>query len=179
MKKIQVFNIRKDIHYKEIKYLYLSAFPSNERAFFWKVCNSIKRQGFIMHKYLIENEFAGFTIIGENQNLIYFMYFAICENFRNQGLGKQIVNELVINSSKPIMLAAEQPNSEIAKRRIEFYKRNGFQLLDFGIREGDVTYQCLGTSKDIEIKDYNQIVINGFGKLYFWLFFSKDKIKLS
>ena len=58
-------------------------------------------------------------------------HFAVSPRLRNQGLGRQILSEVLISLSGPVILEAELPDTELAQRRLEFYQRNGFFVNPF------------------------------------------------
>ena len=51
--------------------------------------------------------------------------------FRNRGCGSLVLNEVKNKTEKLICLEVEPPETEISKRRVEFYKRNGFFLNNY------------------------------------------------
>ncbi|MBR7146301.1 MAG: GNAT family N-acetyltransferase, partial [Oscillospiraceae bacterium] len=52
--------------------------------------------------------------------------FAVREDCRGSGIGSELLDELIGTLPHPICLEVEPPETEIAKRRIAFYERNGF-----------------------------------------------------
>lgn len=52
-------------------------------------------------------------------------HFAIREEYRNHGYGGLVI-DTVVQTFAPVVLEAETPETEIAKRRIGFYERHGF-----------------------------------------------------
>lgn len=58
----------------------------------------------------------------------YAEHFAIDSTIRNKGYGRESFELFIKSSSLPIVLEVEKPNDEMSMRRIEFYKRLGFQL---------------------------------------------------
>lgn len=103
---------------------------------------SIERRTYEDQRSLLNDKH--YEIIGlkdEDKNLIAFValwnfgefyfleHFAVHEDFRKHGIGTNMlkkVKEYVGNKS--IVLEVEVPEEEIAKRRIEFYKKCGFKL---------------------------------------------------
>ena len=55
-------------------------------------------------------------------------HFAIDPAQRNGGYGKSVLNHLCQLLKHPIVLEVEIPEEEMAKRRINFYQRQGFSL---------------------------------------------------
>lgn len=70
----------------------------------------------------------GFLSVWEFESLVYVEHFAVNPRFRNSGLGSQMLKELQDRCKKPLCLEVELPETELAKRRIRFYERNGFFL---------------------------------------------------
>ncbi len=61
----------------------------------------------------------------------YGEHFAIDPTRRNGGFGKQALEQLCQSiHPRPIVLEVEMPENEMACRRINFYKRQGFALWD-------------------------------------------------
>lgn len=58
-------------------------------------------------------------------------HFAVSPHLRNQGLGRQILSEVLTSRSGPVILEAELPDTELAQRRLRFYQRNGFFVNPF------------------------------------------------
>ncbi len=78
------------------------------------------------------DELYGFVAIWDFDNSVFLEHFATSSQHRNMGLGNKILNELSKYTNKKIILEVEHPTDEMATRRIEFYKRCGFKLFDFG-----------------------------------------------
>ena len=107
--------------------LYQNSFPYLERR-------DNNGHNYIMQKpdyhfsILTENEeFLGIMLYFEWDNFIYLEHFAVCPEKRNNGIGSKSL-ELLKNKGKTVILEIEEPNSEITKRRLGFYQRNGFKL---------------------------------------------------
>lgn len=66
--------------------------------------------------------------VWEFENFAFFEHFAVDPEHRNTGLGSKILAETISFLKKPVCLEVELPETELAKRRIGFYKRNGFFL---------------------------------------------------
>lgn len=62
-------------------------------------------------------------------NFYYVEHFAIDPAQRNGGHGKNVLSHLCqLLEHHPIILEVEEPNEEMAQRRINFYQRHGFSL---------------------------------------------------
>ncbi|WP_071145589.1 GNAT family N-acetyltransferase [Bacteroides ihuae] len=63
-------------------------------------------------------------------NFSYIEHFAIDPQQRNGGYGKKVLSHLCTQLNCPIVLEVEQPITEIAKRRINFYEKIKFTIWD-------------------------------------------------
>ena len=62
----------------------------------------------------------------ESPSFIYFENFCTLPQLRNHGFGSAVLQALVAKyADRLFVLEAELPTTELTKRRIEFYKRNG------------------------------------------------------
>lgn len=75
-----------------------------------------------------QENFIGLITYWDFDSFYYIEHFATDARERNKGYGQQILSLLTAQLKRPIVLEVELPNDEYAKRRIEFYKRNGFVL---------------------------------------------------
>ena len=104
----------------------------------------------------------GIITFWDFDDFYYVEHFAIDSNLRNGGYGKKVMNALSRNIEKPIVLEVERPIEEMAERRINFYKRQGFNLWENDYhqppyRKGDdflpmnlMVYGHLSVEKDYE-----------------------------
>jgi GNAT superfamily N-acetyltransferase len=66
----------------------------------------------------------------------YVEHFAVSAALRSCGYGGRILSLLQSQLSPlPIVLEVELPDTEISRRRIDFYRRNGFSLLPVDYRQ--------------------------------------------
>lgn len=66
----------------------------------------------------------------------YVEHFAVSAAFRFCGYGGRILSLLQSQLSPlPIVLEVELPDTELSRRRIDFYRRNGFSLLPVDYRQ--------------------------------------------
>ena len=103
----------------------------------------------------------------------YAEHFAIDPTQRNGGYGKAVLQHLCQLLDKPIVLEVEEPDEDMARRRIGFYQRNGFVLWDNEYRQppykpGDpylpmrlMVYGPLDSRKD-----YNRVVRRIYRDVY-------------
>lgn len=77
------------------------------------------------------DEIGAFIAVWQFEGFAFIEHFAVAPSCRNKGLGSLILKEIMDMLSCPICLEVEPADTEFAKRRIEFYERNGFFLNDY------------------------------------------------
>ncbi len=109
------------------------AFPADERRPYHEQKALLSNPKYTV--YILPNaestEIKAFIAIYRFRDLVYVEHFATNYKYRNQGLGSFILSELSKQFDCKICLEVELPETDAAKRRIEFYKRNGFWLNEF------------------------------------------------
>ena len=75
-----------------------------------------------------ETEILGFAAVWELEGWLFLEHLAVAPERRNRGVGAALLGFL---AGKRCCLEAEPPETEIARRRIGFYERNGFFLNDY------------------------------------------------
>ena len=69
---------------------------------------------------------AAFLAVWDFTEYVFLEHFAVREALRSLGLGSRILQEFLRLSARQACLEAELPETELARRRIAFYERNGF-----------------------------------------------------
>lgn len=77
-----------------------------------------------------DGDVAGFLAWWDFDAFAFGEHLAVDKKRRGQGLGAVIVKDL-LSKRKTVILEVEEPDSEINRRRISFYERNGLILHDF------------------------------------------------
>lgn len=72
-----------------------------------------------------------FAAVYQFDTFTFVEHLAVAPSHRNGGLGALILRELGEISTARICLEVEPPETEMAKRRIGFYQRNGFALCPY------------------------------------------------
>lgn len=85
-----------------------------------------------LYKVYIYEEIGAFFAVWEGDEYIYLEHFAVKESLRNGGLGSTLLKEFLGQQEKPVVIEIEKPESDMQKRRAEFYIRNGFHLQEWG-----------------------------------------------
>lgn len=116
-----------DKNYTLAKEIYTSSFPKEERRDV-KDWEKLIDENSIFSLNIIQknNSVLGIITLWDFTSFLYIEHFAIKKEFQNNGFGKQILEKISKNFLKPIILEIEIPNNDLSKRRLQFYKRNGF-----------------------------------------------------
>lgn len=72
-----------------------------------------------------------FIAVWEFDDFVFIEHFAVGKEYRNTGLGGKMLGEFLEKQKKIVCLEVELPETELAKRRIGFYERNGFFLNEY------------------------------------------------
>lgn len=119
-----------EAEFEVIKNLYLTAFPPNERREFEELINQIYNDECNINLILVGEKIAGFIILWNFAEFVFLEHFAVEPDLRGLGVGERTLAEINSLYQKTVILETELPNDEISRRRIGFYERNGFYLLE-------------------------------------------------
>lgn len=78
-----------------------------------------------------DKNIVAFIAVWNFEDFLFVEHFAVDKNNRNNGIGSIILRELKDITNKMICLEVEPPQNEITKRRVQFYRRNGFYLNEY------------------------------------------------
>lgn len=109
--------------------IYEESFPEDERRNLAQQKNLLNRTDYKFISIKDNDKILGLLGIWEFKNFSFIEHFAIDKNLRNKGLGSKIIKEYFNSANKLVILETELPNAnDMAPRRIEFWKRTGFNL---------------------------------------------------
>lgn len=118
--------------FKEIYDLMETSFPDDEHR-----SEEGQRALFLDPAYRVwivrtdDNALGGFLSTWEFEGFRFAEHFAVNPSLRGHGLGKEMLTAWLSASPLPAVLEVELPQTDIARRRIGFYKRIGFHLNTF------------------------------------------------
>ena len=116
-------------HYQFMENLLIAAFPPEEYRELKELREYTDRTGNFYNNIIFDNETpVGFITYWDFNDFYYVEHFAIDPTLRNGGYGKKTLDYLCKELDRPIVLEVEMPVEEMAKRRINFYQRQGFVL---------------------------------------------------
>lgn len=79
----------------------------------------------------VDKEISAFITVWCFEAFTFVEHFAVNPKDRNLGIGAAMLGEIKTVLSGLICLEVELPDTEIARRRIGFYERNGFKMNDY------------------------------------------------
>ncbi len=129
--------------FDEIYTIMEEAFPPDERRTYENQKALLRKSCYnILTLNDDEDRIMVFIAVYDFEQVLFAEHFAVGREFRNAGLGSRIITELRARSQKRICLEVEPPVTDITKRRVGFYERNGFVLNPY-----DYTQPSMGEGK--------------------------------
>lgn len=148
--------------YKEVKRLYLSAFPEAERFPLSALRFLALRKDVDFLSYYEDDNFCGFTFSFAYKEILFVLYFAVNDKIRSKGYGSEILAKLGQEAmGKTIVLNVEKPddyaeNAEQRQRRLKFYMKNGYSDTGYIMKEKDGDYLILSTSREFNPNELSE-----------------------
>ncbi len=153
---------------REIKDIYISSFPKNERMPFPMMVAMSALRNTEFFAFYDGDTLCGFLYMASMADQTFVMFFAVAEKLRSKGYGSAILSKLSeIHPENKLIISIEPccedaDNLEQRLSRKKFYLRNGYSETGYMMR-------LLGQDQEILIKN------GSFGKgefLMFFLFYS-------
>lgn len=111
--------------------LYEEAFPESERRskeqLKWLIANEKKM---IFNVILSEGETAGLHIYWDLQDFCYLEHLVVFPEMRNRKVGQQVLDYMKKYLGGLWLLEVEPIEDEMTGRRVGYYERNGYKVLD-------------------------------------------------
>ncbi len=169
---------------KQIKKLYRTAFPKEERAPLFMLYKRAKKEENSFIAVTEKGEFIGLIYILTNQKTAYIFFLAVEKDKRGSGYGTKILQKLKsLYPEKAIILMIEDTTDKSATnmperlKRLGFYKANGFSQLGIKINEAGVKYELLGTDSSSTHEDFFLLMKDFLGKFLFRFIYNKSNFQ--
>lgn len=118
--------------YDRIWEIMLEAFPPAERRDRAGMDRAAADPAFSLFVFRDEaGEPAAFLTSWQLEGFRFVEHFAVSACLRGRGVGGRMLRSFLEKEDGPVVLEAEPPDTENARRRIGFYQRLGFHLNDF------------------------------------------------
>ncbi len=107
-----------------------------------------------------ENQEIGYLILWKLNEALFVEHFEIFPDFRSLSFGSKILQKLISENEKIVLESEPSQLNDIAERRINFYQRNNFKVIDedyiqpsYGIGKPAIQLFLLATYTPINIQD--------------------------
>ncbi len=154
------------------------AFPSAERRKKESQIALLDNPLYCISVYKDKYDILAFAASWNLGSFIFIEHLAVSHALRGKGIGTQFLEKYKDTAPLPIILEVEDTNTDIAKKRIEFYKRLGFKISDVCYIQptldhsntliplrmmyyGDLNNLTLSDAKEIIFKEIYKISENG------------------
>ncbi|MGL4293346.1 MAG: GNAT family N-acetyltransferase [Bacteroidales bacterium] len=161
---IHVYRItdRDDERLKTLVGLYEEAFPAEERRSREQLYYLIEgNDKMFFNAVEIEGELAGLFVYWNMNDFYYLEHLAVFASMRNKEIGRQILDYASLQLNGLRLLEVEPDDTEMAARRINYYKRNGYAILNrnyiqpsYAAHEDACPLWIMGNQENAEIEKY-------------------------
>lgn len=125
--------IQQSLHKDFAEKVYTQSFPKDERrdfSFIYELIEKEKNSFLIIIDEQNNNKPIGIISLWDFSYFAYIEHFAIDKSLQNKGYGSKVLDIIKEKVCKPIIIEVEPSNNLDAIRRISFYKRKGFTIVD-------------------------------------------------
>ncbi|MGN0032718.1 MAG: GNAT family N-acetyltransferase [Candidatus Limimorpha sp.] len=131
---LSLFKIKscKDPYFEPLIHLFKTSFPENERRDTEKMMSLLEHSEKMSFNAIINDDMlSGLLVYWDLDEFFYIEYLAVFPEMRNKKIGEKALSELKMTTfPKTLLLESEPICDELTERRINFYLRNGFSILD-------------------------------------------------
>ena len=156
-------------HLADIRALYDSAFPEDERAPFSVLIRGAKKGNVDFWSCTDSDEWVGLLYVVSLDDMSYIFYFAVDEHKRGKGYGTAILRAAQeVYEGHRLFLAIEEVDpkydnySERVKRQ-RFYENAGFALSGQKMQEADTIYDLMKIGGPVTNREYRRLMRSFMG----------------
>ena len=117
--------------FDEIFPLLEAAFPVTELRIKQDQYSLLQEEAYCLYGVRKDGLFAAVFAVWEFADFLYIEHFAVKEEHRNSGYGGMLLDMLLEEKGKPMVLEVEVPEDELTCRRVGFYERHGLIYNDY------------------------------------------------
>ncbi|KIO43379.1 MULTISPECIES: GNAT family N-acetyltransferase [Porphyromonadaceae] len=111
--------------------LYEDAFPAEERRDIGQLRRMIKEKSDMYFSVVeCDGELCGFFVYWDMKDFYYLEHLAVYPSMRNKKIGQQVLNYVADHLKGIRLLEVEPMQDEMTTRRVRYYQRNGYQVLE-------------------------------------------------
>ena len=147
----------------DVKRLYHTAFPKEERIPWPLLRLNALRKGVDLTAFLDGDTFCGFTYSVTVGGLHFLLFFAVDDALRSKGYGSAILTclkeeyDTVVLNIEPFVENA--PNLPERQHRYGFYRHNGFFDTGYHVWEVGGMFRVLSTNPELDVPSYQQLFL--------------------
>ncbi|MFR3331981.1 MAG: GNAT family N-acetyltransferase [Odoribacter splanchnicus] len=120
-----------DEAFRQLTALYTEAFPVEERREIGQLEELLYAEpAMYFNAVECDGQFAGLFVYWDFGSFYYLEHLAVFAEMRNKKIGQQILDWVKEQLQGVRLLEVEPAETEIATRRIHYYERNGYRILD-------------------------------------------------
>ena len=152
-----------------IRWLYISAFPTNERKPFSRILSMMREGKSDIWYFEKDGCFAGFATTIHDEDLILIDYLAVVGKKRASGVGSAMLTALKERSEKALFVEIEsmyEPDREQPSRirRKHFYVKNGFVPMNVMADVFGVKMELMGFDCRLSYEDYHSFYRDNYNQ---------------
>lgn len=114
-----------------LKELYTEAFPPEERRELQQLEELLQDEpSMYFNAVECDGELAGLFVYWDFGSFYYLEHLAVYAQMRNKKIGQQVLDWVKAHLQGVRLLEAEPAETEMATRRVNYYRRNGYSVVD-------------------------------------------------
>lgn len=117
--------------FRDIYSIMEQSFPKDEYRTKAKQKQLFNESAYNIYGEKKDGKLLSFITVWTFSDFYYVEHFAVAPDYRNLGLGSKMLKEVEEKFNGLLVLEVECPTDELTKRRVEFYKRNGYKLNEY------------------------------------------------
>ena len=161
--------------WKEIKTIYMEAFPKRERKPYFALRHSVKTKKAVVMAATEGEQVLGFIVLIPYKDMVMADYLAVSSKVRSRGTGSYIMQNVCrqYKDKKIVLLIerlddkAENKEQRIARRK--FYFKNGFTSSNIYITGRSGNMEVLNFGGTVSVQEYMGLQQYALGKTMFRL----------
>lgn len=161
--------------WKEIKEIYMEAFPKAERKPFFLLKRAVKKEKMQLLAAVEEGRLLGFAALIPCEDMVMVDYLAVSQQIRSRGTGSRLMQEVGRRFwDKKIVLLIEKlddraANSEQRLARRAFYLKNGYSSSGIYMRGVSGEMEVMNRGGRVSKEEYLKLQKYALGGLLFRL----------
>ncbi len=109
--------------------IYSNSFPPHEQRSAEQLAVALENNKHHFRVYLMNDKVLAILVYWKMREYVYIEHFAVAEDQRGHGYGKNILQELFYEMAKyPLILEIDPITTDVSKKRCEFYTQLGFVI---------------------------------------------------